>query len=61
MSNAIYTVGLVGWASQNLKRPAPARELYVSQLFKRASAYAELTCDRWYVLSLDWLELSRNP
>jgi hypothetical protein len=45
------TVGLVGCASQKLKRPAPARELYVSQLFKKASAYAELTCDRWYVLS----------
>lgn len=50
MSNEI-TVGLVGCASQKLKRPAPARELYVSQLFKKASAYAEATCDRWYVLS----------
>ena len=45
------TVGLVGCASQKLQRPAPARELYVSQLFKKASAYAELTCDRWYILS----------
>jgi hypothetical protein len=51
MSTETYTVGLVGCASQKLKRPAPARELYVSQLFKKASAYAELTCDRWYVLS----------
>jgi hypothetical protein len=50
MSDEI-TVGLVGCASQKLERPAPARELYVSQLFKKASAYAELTCDRWYVLS----------
>ena len=50
MTNTI-TVGLVGCASQKLKRPAPARELYVSQLFKKASAYAEVTCDRWYVLS----------
>jgi hypothetical protein len=50
MSTAI-TVGLVGCASQKLKRPAPARELYVYQLFKKASAYAELTCDRWYLLS----------
>jgi hypothetical protein len=41
----------VGCASQKLKRPAPARELYVYQLFKKASAYAELTCDRWYLLS----------
>jgi hypothetical protein len=50
MSNEI-TVGLVGCGSQKLERPAPARELYISQLFKKASAYAELTCDRWYVLS----------
>jgi hypothetical protein len=51
MENGIHTVGLVGCASQKLRRAAPARELYVSQLFKKASAYAELTCDRWYVLS----------
>jgi hypothetical protein len=44
-------VGLVGCASQKLQRPAPARELYVSQLFRKASAYAEATCDRWYILS----------
>lgn len=44
-------VGLVGCASQKLQRRAPAREHYVSQLFKKASAYAELTCDRWYILS----------
>lgn len=44
-------VGLVACASQKLERPAPARELYVSQLFKKASAYAEATCDRWYILS----------
>ncbi|MBT2548955.1 DUF6884 domain-containing protein [Arthrobacter sp. ISL-65] len=25
--------------------------MYVSQLFKKASACAELTCDRWYILS----------
>lgn len=47
MSTDVYTMGLVGCASQKLKRPAPARGLYVSQLFKKASAYAELTCDRW--------------
>ncbi|MDP9695146.1 UNVERIFIED_ORG: hypothetical protein J2X79_002715 [Arthrobacter globiformis] len=47
MSTDIYTIRLVGCASQKLKRPAPARGLYVSQLFIKASAYAELTCDRW--------------
>jgi hypothetical protein len=46
-----YRVGLVGCASTKLGRQAPARELYVSQLFKKASAYAEQTCDRWYILS----------
>lgn len=51
MDNGIYTVGLVGCTSQKLKRPAPARELYVSSLFKKASAFAERSCDRWYVLS----------
>lgn len=44
-------MGLAGCASQKLQRRAPARELYVSQLFRKASAYAELTCDRWYILS----------
>lgn len=51
MSIESYAVGLVGCASQKLRRPAPARELYVSPLFKKASAYAEQACDRWYVLS----------
>ncbi|WP_200952103.1 DUF6884 domain-containing protein [Arthrobacter sp. Soil736] len=50
-STGVCAIGLVGCASQKLTRPAPARELYVSQLFRKASAYAELTCDRWYVLS----------
>jgi hypothetical protein len=40
-------VGLVGCASRKLTRPAPARDLYVPQLFSRTSAYAEVTCDRW--------------
>ena len=44
-------VGLVGCASSKLQRPAPARELYTSQLFRKASAYAAATCDRWYILS----------
>ncbi|MET1155545.1 DUF6884 domain-containing protein [Arthrobacter sp.] len=38
-------------AARKLDRPAPARELYVSQLFEKASAYAKATRDRWYILS----------
>lgn len=52
MTTSTHTrIGLVGCASAKLARPAPARELYVSQLFRKASAYAEATCERWYVLS----------
>lgn len=51
MSTNIVTMGLVGCASQKLPRPAPARDLYVYQLFTKASTYVEKTCDRWYVLS----------
>lgn len=50
MSTA-YRVGLVGCASEKPTRPAPARQLYVSRLFRKASACAVQTCDRWYVPS----------
>ena len=45
------TIGLVGCAAAKLSRPARARDLYTSQLFRKASAYAEANSDRWYVLS----------
>lgn len=44
-------IGLVGCASTKLGRAAPARELYTSALFRKASAYAERTCDQWFILS----------
>lgn len=45
------TIGLVGCAAAKLSRPAPARDLYTSQLFRKASAYAAATCDQWFILS----------
>ena len=45
------TIGLVACAAAKLPHPAPARDLYVSQLFRKASAYAAATCDGWYILS----------
>lgn len=51
MEIQVHRVGLIGCASQKLRRPAPARELCVSSVFKKASAYADLTCDRWCLLS----------
>lgn len=44
-------VGLVGCAAAKLKRPAPARDLYTSQLFRKSVAYVEPRVDRWFVLS----------
>lgn len=38
-------------AAGKLARPAPARELYTSQLFRKASTYAEAHSDHWYILS----------
>lgn len=46
-------VGLVGCAAAKLSRPAPASQLYTSQLFRKASAYAAATCDRWFILSAE--------
>lgn len=48
---ALNRIGLVACASTKLNHPAQARDLYTSQLFRKASAYAELTCSRWFILS----------
>lgn len=44
-------IGLVGCASTKLRRPAKARDLYTSPLFRKASAHAESTCEKWFILS----------
>jgi len=44
-------IGLISCSAQKLPRPAPARELYCSPLFRKSLAYAELRCERVYVLS----------
>jgi hypothetical protein len=44
-------IGLVGCAKTKLDHPALARSLYVSDLFKKASAYVERTYDHWFILS----------
>lgn len=45
------TVGLVACGASKLDHPAPAAQLYTSQLFRSASAYAARTYDAWYVIS----------
>lgn len=44
-------VGLVACARRKGPRPAPARRLYTSPLFRAAAGYCERAYDRWYVLS----------
>ena len=44
-------MGLVGCVKQKRHHAAPARDLYVSQLFRSRRTYVEASCDRWYVLS----------
>lgn len=44
---------LVSCVSSKLDRPAPARDLYVSDLFKKVRAYVEKAGQQWFVLSAD--------
>jgi hypothetical protein len=45
------SIGLVGCVKSKLCVPAPARELYISPLFRGRRAWVERTCDRWFILS----------
>ena len=44
-------IALVACSSKKAGRPSPARDLYVSDLFKKSSAFASRIADRWYILS----------
>ena len=46
--NKVILVSCVG---QKLGYPAPAADLYQSDWFKKARAYAEAEGQRWYILS----------
>lgn len=48
MSKKIALVACVG---QKHNSPMPARDLYRSAWFRKASAYAERVADDWYILS----------
>lgn len=45
------TIVLVACTKQKRLQAAPARDLYISEWFKRARAYAENFGDHWYILS----------
>jgi hypothetical protein len=44
-------IGLVGCVKTKLDQAAPARDLYISPLFRGRRAYVERTCSRWFILS----------
>lgn len=50
MSGRAMRIALVACCGQKLGRAAPACELYVSPLFRKAAAYAR-TFDSWFILS----------
>ncbi len=45
------TVALVSCGKSKQDQPAPAKDLYTGDLFRKSRAYAEVIADRWYVLS----------
>jgi hypothetical protein len=47
-------IGLVGCVAGKLDIAAPARDLYISPLFRGRRRWVEATCDEWYVLSAMW-------
>lgn len=44
-------IGLVACSATKLPQAAPAQELYASDLFRKAAAYASRNYDRWMILS----------
>jgi hypothetical protein len=51
MTTQAIPVALIGCASSKLSIPAPARELYTSQLFRKSLAYALARHEHVYVVS----------
>jgi cytoplasmic iron level regulating protein YaaA (DUF328/UPF0246 family) len=45
------TIALVACVSKKNKTPMPARDLYISDWFKKASSYADSISDQWFILS----------
>lgn len=45
------TVGLVGCVKMKQSVPSPAKDLYVSPLFRRQREAVESRCERWFILS----------
>jgi len=44
-------IGLVGCVKEKARSPRPARDLYISDLFRGRRAYVERSCNEWWILS----------
>jgi hypothetical protein len=44
-------IALVACVSKKASAPMPARDMYTSDWFRKASAYAARVTDDWYILS----------
>jgi hypothetical protein len=51
MTESGRTIALVACASSKQEHPAPAADLYVSDLFRKSRNYAERHAAAWFVLS----------
>ena len=52
------TICLVACASKKRSAPAPAKDLYLSTLFEKSRAYAQIKSDNWFILSAKYGLLS---
>ena len=44
-------IGLVQCGAQKKATAAPAKDLYISSLFKKSKSFVESKCDKWFILS----------
>jgi hypothetical protein len=51
VQNVVMRIGLVGCVATKANEPRPARDLYISPLFRGRRTYVERTCERWFILS----------
>jgi len=54
------TIALVACVSKKNERPMVARDLYISDWFKKASAYAKTISDEWFILSARYCLVDPN-
>ncbi|HOV17014.1 MAG TPA: hypothetical protein PLF50_05935 [Candidatus Cloacimonadota bacterium] len=51
-------IGFVGCSAQKKNIASPAKDLYISPLFKKSRYFVEKNCDKWFILSAKYGLLS---